>query len=292
MEQVKIEISGVTKVFRCGVRALDGVDLLVPGGVVGLLGANGSGKSTLLRILTGASRPTSGRVVVDGHDLSTTGGRRAVQRSIGYLPQEFGPPPELSGREFLDYVALLKGIGGRRARRAQIEDLLARVGMVEDGKRKIAEYSGGMRRRIGIAQSLLGDPRLLVVDEPTSGLDPEERGRFRTLLAGLGRERTVMLSSHILDDIAQSRPSVAVLAGGRMVFQGTVDDLTTVAHGRTYEVPTDLPLRARDTVVGTSPGKYRIVAAQAPARGRPVPPTLEDGYITLVRSVSGGGDAR
>lgn len=281
---MEIEIGGLTKVFKSDVRALDGIDLLVPGGMIGLLGANGAGKSTLMRILAGALRPTAGRVVVGGHDLTTAGGRRAVQRTTGYLPQELDPHPELSGREFLDYVALLKGIGDRWTRRSQVEDLLARVGLADDGDRRISEYSGGMRRRIGIAQSLLGDPRLLLVDEPASGLDPEERMRFRSLLTDLGRERTVVSSTHILDDVAWSCPQVAVLAAGRLVFHGAVGDLTAVARGRTYEVPADMPLGAGATVVSTSPEKYRVITTEAPPRGRLVPPTLEDGYIMLMRS--------
>ncbi|PWV48531.1 ATP-binding cassette domain-containing protein [Nocardiopsis sp. L17-MgMaSL7] len=279
-----IELRGLTKVFRGGVRALDSVDLTVHGGMVGLLGANAAGKTTLMRILTGALRPTTGRIVVGGHDLATTGGRRAAQRAIGYLPQKLTPYPDLTGREFLDYMASLKGIGDRRDRGSQTEDLLARVGLTTDGGRRIAEYSGGMRRRIGIAQSLLGAPRLLVVDEPTAGLDPEERMRFRSLLADLGQERTVILSTHILDDVAQSCPSAAVLANGRLVFHGAVHDLTALARNRTYEMPADAPLGAQATVVSTSPVGYRVVALESPPRGRPVTPTLEDGYIALMRS--------
>lgn len=280
---MEIETSGLTTVVRGGVRALDGIDLKVHGGTVGLLGANGAGKTTLMRVLTGALRPTSGRVVVGGHDLATVRGRRAAQRAIGYLPQEFSPYPELTGREFLDYMASLKGVADRRLRRSQVEDLLARVGLVASGRRRIAEYSGGMRRRLGIAQSLLGEPGLLVADEPTAGLDLEERMRFRALLADLGRERTVVLSTHILDDVAQSCLSVAVLAGGRLVFQGAVADLAAVARGSTFEVPADTPLGAWATVVSTSPTGHRVVALEAPARGRPVTPTLQDGYVALLR---------
>jgi ABC-type multidrug transport system ATPase subunit len=279
-----IAASGLTKVFRGGVRALENVDLRIRGGMIGLLGANGAGKTTLLRILTGALRPTAGRVSVGGHDLATAHGRRAAQRTIGYLPQELAPYPELTGREFLDYMALLKGIGDSRERRSQADDLLARFGLAADGGRRIAEYSGGMRRRIGVAQSLLGSPELLVVDEPTAGLDPEERMRFRSFLADVGQERTVLLSTHILDDVAQSCSSVVVLSRGRSVFHGAVRDLAAVARGFTYELPAGAPLGARDKVVGVSSDGYRIVSPETPPQGRSVTPTLEDGYVALMRA--------
>ncbi|WP_017576962.1 ATP-binding cassette domain-containing protein [Nocardiopsis kunsanensis] len=279
---MNVEVSGLTKVFGPGVRALDGADLAFRGGIVGLLGPNGAGKTTLMRVLTGSLRPTAGRVVVDGHDLATNRGRRAAQRTIGYMPQELGLYPDLTGREFLDYMASLKGIGGRRVRCSRVRDMLSRVGLEEHGGRRIAEYSGGMRRRIGIAQSLLGDPGLLVVDEPTAGLDPEERMRFRSLIAHIGQERTVVLGTHILDDVSQLCSSVTVLSAGRPSFHGTVRDMIDVARGRTYEVPVGVPVGQRAMVVGTSPEYCRVVAPETPSRGRPVPPTLEDGYIALM----------
>nr|WP_184080799.1 ATP-binding cassette domain-containing protein [Nocardiopsis mwathae] len=285
-----IRVSGLTKAFRGGVRALDGVDLAVGGGVLGLLGGNGAGKTTLMRVLSGVLRPSAGRVTVGGHDLATASGRRAAQHSTGYLPQELTPYPDLTGWEFLDYMALLKGIGDRRARRAQIEELLVQVGLAERADRRIATYSGGMRRRIGIAQSLLGDPGLLVVDEPTAGLDPEERLRFRSLLASLGRERTVVLSTHILDDVAQSCPRAAVLRGGRLVFHGAVSELTAVGRGRVYEVPVGTPLKEDTAVVHASRSVLRVVAAEPPPGGRPAAPNLEDGYIALMRWGAGEGE--
>ncbi|WP_017591105.1 ATP-binding cassette domain-containing protein [Nocardiopsis potens] len=283
-----IEISGLTKVYKGGHRALDGVDLRIDGGMLGLLGANGAGKTTLMRVLTGTVRPTSGRVAVGGHDLATGAGRTAAKRMIGYLPQELTPYPDLTGREFLDYLALLKGVGGRRARRARIDGLLAQVGLEEEGGRRIAGYSGGMRRRIGIAQSLLGDPRLIIVDEPTAGLDPEERMRFRSLLASLGRDRTVLLSTHILDDVGQSCPHAAVLDRGRVVFQGRTGELAQAAAGRAFEVPADAPLPADAAVVGAAGAERRIVTDAPPPGARPVAPTLEEGFTALLRSVRAG----
>src|SRR4051812_20021981 len=163
----------------------------------GLLGANGAGKTTLMRILAGLLRPSQGRVLVGDHDLGTAAGRTAVKRTLGYLPQDLGVYPDLSAAEFLDYIGLLKGLADRRARHARVAELLDLVGLADVAGRKLKGFSGGMRRRVGIAQALLNDPRLLIVDEPTAGLDPEERIRFRTLLVGLAGERTILLSTHI-----------------------------------------------------------------------------------------------
>ena len=287
---MNITIEKLTKVYRGGHRALDEVDLRIDDGMVGLLGANGAGKTTLMRILTGVLRPTSGRVTVGGHDLATSVGRTATKRMLGYLPQELTLYPDLTGREFLDYLALLKGLDDKRARRAQIDSLMDRVGMTEHARRRIGSYSGGMKRRIGIAQTLLGDPRLIVVDEPTSGLDPEERMRFRALLASLGGHRTVILSTHILDDVAQCCPQVAVLSHGQLVYQGSTSGLTEAATGRTYLVRAEVVASDELAVVNatvTGQGtEYRVVSTAPPPGARPVPPTLEDGYVALLQSTS------
>ncbi len=283
---MRIEISGLTKTYRGGVAALDGLDLVVPIGMFGLLGANGAGKTTLMRILAGLVRPTSGRVTVGGHDMSTAAGSTAVQRSLGYLPQDLGVYPDLTARQFLDYVALLKGLDDRTARRRRVGELLEVVALTGDADRRLGGFSGGMRQRVGIAQALLADPQLLIVDEPTAGLDPEERIRFRTLLSQFAGRRTVLLSTHIVDDIAQTCREVAVLATGRLAFRGTVDELTHRARGRVWSVVTDGPPPAEGTVVSALPHeggmRYRVVApaAQVP-QARPVEPALEDGYLAL-----------
>ncbi|XVQ07506.1 ABC transporter ATP-binding protein [Spirillospora sp. CA-255316] len=283
---MRIEISGLTKTYRGGVAALDGLDLVVPTGMFGLLGANGAGKTTLMRILAGLVRPTSGRVTVGGHDMSTGAGRTAVQRGLGYLPQDLGVYPDLTARQFLDYLALLKGMDGRTARRRRVAELLEVVALTEDADRRLRGFSGGMRQRVGIAQALLADPQLLIVDEPTAGLDPEERIRFRTLLAQFAGRRTVLLSTHIVDDIAQTCREVAVLSTGRLIFRGTVDELTHHARGRVWSVITDGPPPAEGTVVSALPHesgmRYRVVAPAAPGpQARPVEPGLEDGYLAL-----------
>jgi ABC-2 type transport system ATP-binding protein len=285
---VRIDITGLTKRYKGDVAALDALDLTVPTGMFGLLGANGAGKTTLMRILAGLLRPTAGQVRVGGHDVTTRTGRLAVQQVLGYLPQDLGVYPDLTAREFLDYIALLKGIDDRSARRRRVGELLEVVALTADADRRLRGYSGGMRRRVGIAQALLADPGLLIVDEPTAGLDPEERIRFRTLLAQLGGARTVLLSTHIVDDIAQTCRELAVLAAGRLVFRGTVDDLTRRADQRVWSVVTAGPAPTDGTIVSAVPHdggmRYRVVSPAPPAPGaEPADPSLEDGYLALAR---------
>lgn len=282
-----IEITALTKTYRGGVHALSGIDLQIPTGMFGLLGTNGAGKTTLMRILAGVLPATSGRVLVGGHDLATPDGRTAVKQALGYLPQELGVYPDLSAREFLDYVALLKGIDSRADRRRRIAEVLELVALGDVADRKLKTYSGGMKRRVGIAQALLADPRLLIVDEPTAGLDPEERIRFRTLLAGLAANRTVLLSTHIVDDIAQVCPRLAVLAQGRVVFAGDTSALVAAARGRVWTVSTAGPPPAAGTVVSAlhlpEGVQYRVVADICPQdNASPVDPSLEDSYVALM----------
>jgi ABC-2 type transport system ATP-binding protein len=285
-DRMRIEISGLTKQYRGGVAALDGLDLVVPTGMFGLLGANGAGKTTLMRILAGIVRPSAGRVTVGAHDLATAAGRTAVQRDLGYLPQDLGVYPDLTARQFLDYVALLKGMDDRAERRRRVGELLEVVALSGHADRRLRGFSGGMRQRVGIAQALLADPQLLIVDEPTAGLDPQERIRFRTLLSQFAGRRTVLLSTHIVEDIAQTCREVAVLAKGRLIFRGTVEELTRRAEGRVWSVVTAGPPPAEGTVVSALPHeqgmRYRIVAPGPPAPdARTVEPGLEDGYLAV-----------
>lgn len=287
---MEILVSGLTKTFRGGTRALDGLELTVPTGMFGLLGANGAGKTTLMRILAGLLRPSGGRVTVASHDLTTGEGRVGVKRVLGYLPQDLGVYPDLTAREFLDYVALLKGIDDRAARRRRVAELLEVVALSAVAGKRLAGFSGGMKRRVGIAQALLNDPRLLIVDEPTAGLDPEERIRFRTLLAQLAGDRTVLLSTHIVEDIAQTCREVAVLDAGRQIFRGTVADLTAIAEGKVWSVvgsggqpPDAVIVSALSHPDGM---QYRIVASHPPASDAvAMAPSLEEGYLVLRDSV-------
>ncbi|GAA2871579.1 ABC transporter ATP-binding protein [Streptosporangium fragile] len=286
---MNIDISQLTKTYKGGVHALDGLTLHIPTGMYGLLGSNGAGKTTLMRILTGLLKPTSGTVRIGGHDITTPDGRLAVQRALGYLPQDLGVYPELTARQFLDYVALLKGLDSRQERRRRIAELLEVVSLTDAADRKVKGFSGGMLRRVGIAQALLADPRLLVVDEPTTGLDPEERIRFRTLLSQLAGDRTVLLSTHILDDVAQTCRRLAVMAKGRLVFHGDIGHLVSYADRRVWTVTTTGPAPAVGKVVSALPEgpamRYRVVSATPPAAGaQPVAPTLEDGYLALMEA--------
>jgi ABC-type multidrug transport system ATPase subunit len=286
---MRLDIVRVSKTFHGKVRALEEVSLAVPGGILGLLGANGAGKTTLMRLLTGLIRPDSGRIAVGGHDMATAEGRLAVQRVLGYLPQDLGVYPDLTARQFLDYVALLKGLDDRPYRRRRVGELLELVNVADAADRRLRGFSGGMRRRVGIAQALLNDPELLIVDEPTSGLDPEERIRFRTLLSRLAERRTVLLSTHIVDDVAQTCTELAVLGEGRLIYRGTVGELTARASGHVWSVVTaggQVP--PVGTVVAALPHdggtRYRVVAPTRPAPGaEPVAPTLEDGYVALAQ---------
>lgn len=284
-----VETNGLTKVYGGGVRALDGVDLDVPTGMYGLLGPNGAGKTTLMRVLAGILKPNSGYVRIGGHDATTEPGRTNVKRTLGYLPQDLGLYPDLKAWEFLDYVGILKGLEDKKARRRRVEELLETVALSDVANRKLKSFSGGMKRRVGIAQALLNDPRLLIVDEPTAGLDPEERIRFRNLLSDLAGDRTVLLSTHIVEDVAQTCRNLAVLAGGRVLFRGTTTGLIQRARGRVWTVETDGPRPEGDlTVVSTlhlgDSTRYRVVGEVAAGPGATAAePGLEDGYVWLMR---------
>jgi ABC-type multidrug transport system ATPase subunit len=207
-----LQIHELTKEHAGGKRAVDSFTLDLKPGVLGLLGPNGAGKSTLMRVLATVTKPTSGRVLWQGADISKDPG--PLRRALGYLPQDFGVYPQLTAQEFLSYLASAKGLS-RGSARARITELLDLVNLADAAKQRLGSMSGGMRQRVGIAQALLNDPQLLIVDEPTVGLDPEERMRFRNLLSGLAADRVVILSTHIVSDVASAADRIAVMAGGR-----------------------------------------------------------------------------
>jgi ABC-type multidrug transport system ATPase subunit len=286
---MQIDIDHLNKVYRGGVHALTDIDLAIPNGMFGLLGPNGAGKTTLMRILAGILRPTSGTIQVGEHDGNTERGRTAIKRILGYLPQDLGVYPDLSAREFLDYVGILKGLDERKIRQQRVEELLELVSLSDVASRKLKTFSGGMKRRVGIAQALLNDPQLLIVDEPTAGLDPEERIRFRNLLSDLGGDRIVLLSTHIVEDIAQTCRRLAIMNKGHITFQGSTEDLANEARGKVWTITSSGIKPAGDvTVVSTmnmgATVQYRVVGELAdPSGAIPTEPSLEDSYVWLMR---------
>ncbi len=291
---MKIEIRDLVKTYRSGTRriqALDGVSLTIESGMFGLLGPNGAGKTTLMRILAGLVQPTSGRIQVDGKDVHDERDRVAVKRILGYLPQDLGLYPDLTARQFVDYMAILKGLEEAGARATRVGKVLEMVGLGDAADRKLKGYSGGMKRRVGIAQALVNDPRIVIVDEPTAGLDPEERIRFRNLLVDLASERVVILSTHIVEDIGQTCRDMAVLHQGRVLYGGSPADLIASAKGRVWRIiASDGSKPDHDlTVVSTqhlAEGiQYQVVGLDARAYpgAASVQPSLEDGYVWLMR---------
>jgi len=224
-----LELSGVSHVYSNGTRALDNVTLSIPKGMFGLLGPNGAGKSTLMRTIATLQTPTSGSIAFDGLDVLTE--PEELRKRLGYLPQDFGVYPRVSAYDMLDHMAVLKGIAGRGERRDTVETLLAQVNLWDVRSKAIAGFSGGMRQRFGIAQALIGNPDLIIVDEPTAGLDPEERNRFLNLLAEIGENVVVILSTHIVEDVADLCPRMAVLVGGAIRLEGAPKNLIDKARG-------------------------------------------------------------
>jgi ABC-type multidrug transport system ATPase subunit len=287
-----LELIDITKVYRGGKLAVDGMTLRMESGMLGLLGPNGAGKSSLMRIASTVTRPTSGQVLFHGTDVVAK--PDALRRSLGYLPQDFGVYPNLTSREFLGYLAAAKGLSARSAR-TRIDELLELVNLTEALKRPLGKYSGGMLRRVGIAQALLADPQVIVVDEPTAGLDPEERVRFRNLLSDLAADRVVMLSTHIVSDVESVAADIAVVARGRLLRRGTPEQLIAAVEGRVWEVladPADLPALQQNHLVSrlvrTSSGvRVRLLTDRPPHPGpRQVTPDLEDAYLAIVHHLA------
>jgi ABC-2 type transport system ATP-binding protein len=227
-------------------KALDGLSLTLGPGILGLLGPNGAGKSTLMRILATVAKPTAGRATWNGDDIVAR--PNVIREVLGYLPQDFGIYPNLNAVEFLEYLAAVRGLDAKTARK-RIDDLLVLVNLVEARKRPLGGYSGGMRQRIGIAQALLNDPKLLIVDEPTVGLDPEERVRFRDLLGEMSGERIVILSTHIVSDVEAIAQDIAIVAEGRLLTRGSPAELTRAAGVASVE---DAYLRVVKTARGAA----------------------------------------
>jgi ABC-type multidrug transport system ATPase subunit len=228
-----LSIRDLTHVYPNGTRALDAVTLDIPAGMFGLLGPNGAGKSSLMRCLATLQVPTSGQIQFGSIDVLKQ--PEALRATLGYLPQDFGVYPRVSALEMLEHLAVLKGVAGRGERRETVEALLRQVNLWDVRKKAIAGFSGGMRQRFGIAQALIGNPQLIIVDEPTAGLDPEERNRFNNLLSEIGESVVVILSTHIVDDVTDLCPRMAILVGGRIVSTGTPAELIAALQGRIWQ---------------------------------------------------------
>jgi ABC-2 type transport system ATP-binding protein len=282
-----IRIDALTKIYgRETTPALDRVSLDIRHGTFGLLGPNGAGKTTLIKILATQMAPTSGEVSIDGMDLQVN--RSEVRRRLGYLPQHFGAYPQLSAWEFLDYAARLAGIHSRQNRKERVDEALHGVGLHDDRHRGSGTFSGGMMRRLGIAQAILGEPTFLIVDEPTVGLDPEERIRFRRILGRLSRDRAILISTHIVGDISSTCEDLAVLNSGRIVYHGPPERLTQTAEGKVWGLQTDdrgfeeisRSFQVVNIAVDGTRMSLRIVGDSAPPPGAvPVAPGLEDAYV-------------
>jgi len=280
---LKLTIDHVSKRYGATL-ALQDFSLELGSGVLGLLGPNGAGKTTLMSILATITKPTSGNICWNGTDLAAD--PNAIRSVLGYLPQDFGVYPNLNSVEFLEYLAAVKGLDAAAARR-RIDELLNLVNLTEVRKRPLGGYSGGMRQRIGIAQALLNDPKLLIVDEPTAGLDPEERVRFRNLLSDLSGDRIVILSTHIVSDVEATATDIALISQGRLVAHAAPEDLLRAVEGKVWEwvVPSsDLnaarqQYRISNTVRRSDGVHVRLLASQPPPATTPVAPTLEDAYL-------------
>ena len=278
-----IEVVDVEKRFL-RTHALRGVSLEVGPGITGLLGPNGAGKTTLLRIMATVLAPGAGRVRLLGRDPAKSDDRLAIRRQLGYMPQEPGFHRHFTAFEFVDYVAILKEMTNRRARHDEVRRVLALVGLGDVIGRKIKALSGGMRRRVALAQALLGEPDLIVLDEPTAGLDPEQRLRFREIVSGLAERRTVVLSTHQTEDVAALCGRVVVMNAGTSLFAGSPRELAAVARGAVWL--DDERGSAAHLSWRTGEGRHRHIGS-APDLAELVEPTVEDGYLMLLGSRPG-----
>jgi ABC-type multidrug transport system ATPase subunit len=285
---LSLRIDGLSKTYSNGVQALQNVALTIPTGMFGLLGPNGAGKSTLMRTIATLQEADSGSITLG--DLDVLKQKDEVRRVLGYLPQEFGVYPRVSAEALLDHFAILKGIHRRGERRDIVAALLRRTNLYDVRKQNLGTYSGGMRQRFGIAQALLGNPRLIIVDEPTAGLDPGERVRFHNLLAEIGENVIVILSTHIVEDVSDLCSRMAIISGGRVLVEGEPSQAIESLSGRIWRktiAKGDLPATENEyAVISTRLVAGRTVvhvfSNEAPAGFEPVPPSLADVYFSTL----------
>ena len=273
-----VRLTGVTKRYRT-VAALDHVDLTLGPGITGLLGPNGAGKTTMLRVMATVLRPDEGSVRLLGHDPTDPDARTEVRRRLGYQPQELGFPRGFSAFAFVNYMAVLKEWTDRDARSAEVRRALGLVGLGDVATKRISRLSGGQRRRVALAQALLGSPELLVLDEPTTGLDPEQRASLRGVLADIAATSTMVISTHQTEDVAALCSRVIVLDAGRVHFDGTVPELVSLASGKVWMA--DGPDPSALTTMRTASGRHRNVGHRVPTGAELIEPSLEDAYLLL-----------
>ena len=283
-----LSISHLTKTYSNGVRALDGINLNIPKGMFGLLGPNGAGKSSLMRTIATLQAPDEGSIVFDGTDVIAK--PNELRQRLGYLPQDFGVYPRISAQKLLDHLAVLKGLNNKAERKEAVEGLLVHTILWQHRDKAVSGYSGGMRQRFGIAQALLGDPDLIIVDEPTAGLDPEERNRFHNLLVSLGEEKVIILSTHIVDDVSELCPNMAVLGQGQILLEGNPVELTYQLEGRIWckqvsveelkEIEQQYSLISSRLIAGKH--VVHIMADEAPEGFIAAPANLEDVYFSTL----------
>jgi len=289
-----IKIQGLTLQYSASeTLALNNLDLEIGKGMFGLLGPNGAGKTTLMKILATLLKPTEGTIMVEDIELLAT--PHKIREILGYLPQDYGVYKRITPVEFLTMVADMKGISRKQVKYA-VADVLEQVNLTNVAKKPAGTFSGGMRQRLGIAQALLGNPRIMIVDEPTAGLDPEERVRFRNLLASISLDRTVILSTHIVADIESTCSDLAILGKGKIVFKGSPEELIQRAKGRVWQYnTTELGLAALQKqykIISTRRVNGEVVlrfVAQDPGFGQAVQPALEDAYMAVMGKEQSNG---
>jgi ABC-type multidrug transport system ATPase subunit len=284
-------IKSLTKQYNKQKTGLSDYSITIEKGILGLLGPNGAGKSTLMKIIATISKPTKGTLFLDGQDIVEN--PDYIRRILGYLPQDFGVYSNLNAYEFLEYIAALKGVGGKGLRQ-RIDMLLEGVNLTADAKRPIGSYSGGMKQRIGIAQALLNDPKILIFDEPTVGLDPEERVRFRQLISDLADDCIIILSSHIVSDIETIADEVAIMKNGVLLDKAIQPEIISHVDGKVFETLIDSSvlnsIKAKHIIINTTRQKEKtkvryIIKGQEPeSASTPVTATLEDAYLFLTQN--------
>ena len=285
-----LNISGLTKTYPNGVKALNGINLSIPKGMFGLLGPNGAGKSSLMRTIATLQTPDTGTIQFD--DIDVLADPNGLRQRLGYLPQDFGVYPRISAEKLLDHLAVLKGINNSSERKDAVESLLVHTNLWQHRDKAVSGYSGGMRQRFGIAQALLGDPDLIIVDEPTAGLDPEERNRFHNLLVSLGEEKVIILSTHIVDDVSELCPKMAVLGQGKILLEGNPISLTHELTGRIWrkqvsqdeyrELEQHLNIISARLIAGKH--VIHVMADTSPEGFEQAPANLEDFYFSTLHN--------